>query len=89
MTLDKIRVGVFTDDDGHQVEVRNTVNNKTRTYRADFVKGKPNTFVWYRMDMKPTTRTHEYVELADSVDDLQVFDAWIDNRAESLAQGVI
>lgn len=89
MTLDKVRVGIFTDDDGHQLEIVNTSTKKTRTYRADFVSDKPNAFIWYRMDLKPTTRTHEIVELPDRADDLAVFDTWVDEELENLAQGVM
>lgn len=89
MTLDKVRVGISTDEDGHQVEVLNTVTKAKRTYRADFVKDKPNAFIWYRMDMKPTTRTHELVELGQDVSDLQVFDTWVDEQAVNLAHGVM
>lgn len=93
MTLNKIRISVTADDDrhfeGYTVEAFNTVTKAKRTWRADVTPSRPDHFLWYRMDLKPTKRTHELVEAYGVSSDASVLDKWIDNRAESLAQGVI
>lgn len=87
MTLNKIRINVTPDPDehfeGYHIEVLNTVSKKKREYRADVITGKLLSYIFYREDMKPTTRTHEVIDAPMGIYE------WVDNRAESLAQGVI
>lgn len=81
--MDKIRVNLYSDDDGHTISVVNTVTNKKREWRMDLVKPFVNRYTFYRYDLKPTCRTHEIVDTPNG------FDAWLDEAVESLAQGVV
>lgn len=83
MTLDKIRINLYSDEDGHTISVTNTATSKKREWRMDLVKPYVNRYVFYRYDQKPTTRTHELVDTPKG------FDAWLDEAAESLAQSVV
>ena len=83
MTLDKIRINLYSDEDGHTISILNTATQKKREWRMDLVKPYVNRYTFYRYDQKPTTRTHELVDTPNG------FDKWLDEAMESLAQSVV
>jgi hypothetical protein len=77
-----VRLNIEDDADGHLVEVINTHSKLTKQWRFDKVADKPGVYVKYRQDMKPNTRTHEWVDMPNG------FYGWLDNNAHILAEGV-
>lgn len=80
MTTEAVTVEVYSDDsleilspsgsitikkvpDGHTIQVMDRHGTKVATYSMD--RMKQNQWVLYRMDRKPTVRTHRVVDSAD------------------------
>ncbi len=74
------KADVSSDLDGLQVEI-NTINNSLLgIWRLD--DRKDGTHLLYRMDKKPTSRTHTIVTAQDA-------QLWVDKNIESLVKGVM
>lgn len=80
--LSKVKLNIIGDEDGYTLTAFNYDTRMKKEWRFDMRKGNPDQYVKYRLDMKPTTRTHEVIEAVNG------FDEWLDVHADEFAQMV-
>jgi len=80
--LSKVKLNIVGDEDGYTLTAFNFDTRLKKIWRFDIRPGNQNQYVKYRLDMKPTTRTHELIETIDG------FDSWLDEHADEFAEMV-
>jgi len=82
LTNGNVNVYYFADTDGFQLSAINADSGEKRVFRFDAASNKPGSYIKYDLMKKPTTRTHEIVEVGDSFHD------WVELNMDSIASKV-